>query len=478
MTSSAFANRPLPQWYAGAKLGFLIHWGPYSVPAWAERSGIVQDLWANKGPAYFLKHNPYAEWYLNTMMIAGSDTERHHAETYGRDFSYDTFARQFIDASAKADFSTWADLFARAGARYAVLTTKHHDGFLLWPSSRPPPRPGYQPERDLIGGLAEALRARGVRLGLYYSGGYDKLFNPLVIRDLRTAIRAIPQSREYAGYCDAHIAELIERYAPSVLWNDIAYPAASDIDALFARYYAAVPDGVVNERWTQVRLPQRGLRSLLFDTAVRGFNALWPVLPRSMRRLQMRPSTHHDFRTPEYEVYPEATPDKWEATRGLGFSFGNNRTERDEDMISPDELVRLFVDVVSKNGNLLLGIAPDPAGVFPETQRRRLLALGDWLAVNGEAIFDTRPWERAEGTTAGGLPVRFTCTDDAVYAIVLGTPAGPRLDIDGLTPPEGAPARLLGHDAPLAWERAGDGVSIMLPAGLGASPAWALRVGA
>src|SRR3990172_5814133 len=122
---------------------------------------------------------------------------------------------------------------------------------------------------------------------------------------------------------------------------------------------------------------------------------------------------------------------KWEAVRGIGHSFGINRAEREEDLLSVDELVRLLADVVSKNGNLLLGIAPEPDGRFPEMQTRRLSALGDWLAVNGEAIYDSRPWVRAEGTTLDGLPVRFTRNDEAVFAIVMGMPVGMRLRIEG-----------------------------------------------
>jgi alpha-L-fucosidase len=313
-------------------------------------------------------------------------------------------------------------------------------------------------------------------MGLYYSGGYDKLFNPTVIRDLYTGVAAMPQSAEYAAYCDAHIAELVERYRPSVLWNDIAYPARSDLDRLFAAYYEAVPDGVVNERWMQVRLPRRGLRRALFAAGAKALGYAWPLLPASWRRLQVRAGPHYDFTTPEYEVYREARSTKWEAVRGLGTSFGNNREERDEDMLSPGEIVHLLVDAVSKNGNLTLGVAPELDGTFPEPQRRRLLALGAWLRVNGEAIYDTRPWRRAEGTTADGLPVRFTCTDAAVYAVVLGAPGGRRLVIEDLAPPDGAELRLLGHDAALSWARAGAGVAIDLPAGLEHEMAVVVRV--
>jgi alpha-L-fucosidase len=111
-----FRQRPLPQWFAGAKFGVMVHWGPYSVPAWAERSGVVQELWAKKGPAYFFKHNPYAEWYENTMRIPGSGAQRHHLETYGASFRYDDFIPQFNEASARMDAALWGRTSSRVRA--------------------------------------------------------------------------------------------------------------------------------------------------------------------------------------------------------------------------------------------------------------------------------------------------------------------------------------------------------------------------
>jgi alpha-L-fucosidase len=476
-TAASLRRHAVPAWFDGAKFGLMIHWGPYSVPGWAERSGNIQELWAEKGAAYQFKHNPYAEWYRNTIQIAGSDAQRRHVETYGRDFSYENLGAQFAEASAKTDFSTWADLFARAGARYAVLTAKHMDGYVLWPSRHPNPHnPSYQSERDLVGDLTRAVRARGLKMGLYYCSGYDGLFNATVIRDLLTAVTAIPQSREYADYATAHLTELIERYHPSVLWNDIAYPAAADARKLFAFYYNTVPDGVVNDRWAQVRLPRSRIGRALFAGLMRTVSLLWPVLPRSWRRLQMLPAPHFDYKTPEYEVRNDISKRKWETARGIGHSFGINRAELEEDMLSSEELVRLLADIVSKNGNLLLGIAPEPDGTFPESQTRRLADLGDWLAVNGEAIYDTRPWARAEGRTSDGVPVRFTCNDNAVFAIVLGTPPATRVIIEGLHPDESARASLLGSDEPLTWEPSERGMVIALPDSLPASPAHAFRI--
>lgn len=462
-TDESLRRHPIPPWFDGAKFGLMVHWGPCSIPAWGERSGVIQDLWANKGPRYLFKHNPYAEWYENTIRIRGSAAQQHHIETYGADYSYDNFVAQFNELSAQMDPSAWADLFARAGARYAVLITKHHDGFVLWPSRvANPHKDGYVSPRDIVGDVTEAVRARGLTMGLYYSGGYDKTFNPTCIHDLATAVGAIPQGQDYADYADAHIAELIERYRPSVLWNDIAYPARSNTKRLFADYYNAVPDGVVNDRWTRFRFPG-GVRGALLRTGLRAIDRGWKLLPRSWRKLQNRPRFHHDFITPEYDAMASISAKKWEAVRGIGLSFGNNRTERDEDMLSPRDAIHLLADVVSKNGNLLLGIAPDATGVFPEQQTKRILEIGAWLSANGEAIYDTKPWSRANGSTADGLSVRYTSSDAALYAIVLGEPASAQLAIENLTVLSNAEVRLLGHDAPLTWEQSGDRLVVTLP---------------
>jgi alpha-L-fucosidase len=147
---------------------------------------------------------------------------------------------------------------------------------------------------------------------------------------------------------------------------------------------------------------------------------------------------HYDFRTPEYTSFPETRSDKWETTRGLTPSFGFNRFDREEDHEAPTALIQSFIDSVAKNGNLLLNVGPrGEDAAIPDAQRTRLEALGDWLARNGEAIYGTRPWRRAEGATAEGLPVRFTEKRGVVYAIVLGRPAGSQLTLTGaeLLPP-------------------------------------------
>lgn len=191
---------------------------------------------------------------------------------------------------------------------------------------------------------------------------------------------------------------------------------------------------------------------------------------------QIGRSQHADFRTPEYASFDETTDFKWEATRGIGYSFGYNRNEGPENYLSVEELVRSFVDIVSKNGNLLLNVGPMADGTIPELQRERLLGLGQWLAVNGEAIFGTRPWVRAEGRTTEGIGVRFTQSGEDLYAILMDAPRETPVVIEGLQAAENSTVALLGRDEPLAWEQRGEMLVVALPGDLSPSPAYALKI--
>jgi alpha-L-fucosidase len=160
----------------------------------------------------------------------------------------------------------------------------------------------------------------------------------------------------------------------------------------------------------------------------------------------------------------------------MGTSFGFNRQEADADYLSADDLVHLLVDVVARGGNLLLNVGPAADGSVPWVQARRLLALGWWLRTNGPAIYGSAPWERPEAMTADGVPVRFTVAGDALHVILLGTPQSDVVELAGVPAAEGARVDLLGFEAPLIWERAGDGVRVTLPTIPAASPAPVLRV--
>jgi len=191
---------------------------------------------------------------------------------------------------------------------------------------------------------------------------------------------------------------------------------------------------------------------------------------------QIGGNQHADFRTPEYATFDHITEIKWEATRGIGYSFGYNRLEGPEHYLSIEELVRSFVDIVSKNGNLLLNVGPMADGTIPELQRERLLGLGQWLQVNGDAVFGTRPWVTAEGRTTDGIDVRFTQRGGNLYAVLLDAPRRHRIAIKGLRPAESSKVTLLGHEAPLSWEQQGETLVVALPGELALAPAYALEI--
>lgn len=430
-------TRPLPDWYDDAKFGIFVHWTAAAVPAFAP-IGAGHEWIDSMGDS------PYVEWYQNSLSIDGSPVAQHHREHYG-DLPYDAFVEQFLAGIRGWDPGAWADLFQRAGAKYVVLVTKHHDGVALWPTAhRNPFKQDWQSERDVVGELAAAVRARGMRFGTYYSGGLDWTFGGLPMRDLRGMFAAIPQTPEYLAYANAHWHELVDRYEPCVMWNDIGYPSSADLPALFDDYFARVPDGVVNNRFDFIR--------------------------------QTSGDLHADFITPEYSTEGDPSGRKWESTRGLGSSFGYNRDETDDTYLSVDELVRMVVDVTARGGNLLLNIGPAGDGTIPLVQAERVLGVGWWLRTNGEAIYNSRPWHTSDGVTGDGLPVRYTTTGDALNAIVLGTPTSRTVVLPDVTPDDGATVELLGHTASLEWSRSDNGVAIELPGRPPTGPAITLRV--
>jgi alpha-L-fucosidase len=475
-TWESVATHAVPDWYGGAKLGVFLHWGLYSVPAWASRVPDIQTILRRHGPAWMLRNNPYAEWYANTLQLPDSPTRRHHDETFGPGFPYDGFVPMFDAASATADLSALASVCRQSGARYVVLTTKHHDGYCLWPTDLPHPVKGaYHSPRDLVGDLTDAVRAEGLRMGLYYSGGYDWPYNGVVMRSLADALLASPIGEGYARYADAHVRDLIARYRPSVLWNDIGWPAAANLPALFADYYNDVEDGVVNDRWLQ-----SSRRGAVFDGAVRVVSGAvergWRLIPDRYKQLTFPGAKHADFTTAEYAHHHSIVSKKWEATRGVGHSFGANHNEVPEDVISSTELVRLLVDVVAKNGNLLIGVGPAPDGTLPQWQQAPLLGLGRWMEVNGEAIYDTRPWTIPSTTTSEGAEVRFTTRDDALYATLLDAPGSRRFSLRGIVAGDLHHVGLLGVDTPLDWTVADETVWVTLPEQLPVAPAYTLRL--
>jgi alpha-L-fucosidase len=183
---------------------------------------------------------------------------------------------------------------------------------------------------------------------------------------------------------------------------------------------------------------------------------------------------HTDFITPEYSTDADPSGRKWESTRGLGSSFGYNREEQPDSYLGVDDLVRMVVDVTARGGNLLLNIGPCGDGTIPLVQAERVLGLGWWLQTNGEAIYGTRPWRVTDATTPDGLDVRFTQTDDAVYAIVLGTPTTASVVLPHL---QDGPVELLGHRLPVVGTATTAGLEVELPIRPPTGPALVFKVG-
>jgi alpha-L-fucosidase len=433
-------RRPMPEWFLDAKFGVFIHWGVYSAPAWAPVG-------------------EYAEWYWQNVKSSDSKKAKwreYHAQRYGHDFEYPAFAPQFT--AHLFDATRWADVFQRAGARYVVLTSKHHDGFALWPSAeasrtwgRPWNAAEIGPRRDLMRELADATRKEGLRFGFYYS--LYEWFNPLWLADRRryVAEHMIPQFKD-----------VVTRYEPSLIFSDGEWDMPSsewrseELLAWLFNESACRKEVVINDRWgSETR------------------------------------HKHGGYWTTEYAAGLQDGSHAWEESRGMGFSYGLNRAERIEHYKSARELVLVLVDLVSRGGNLLLDIGPDADGTIPPIMEERLLEVGEWLRVNGEAIYGTRFAGRSCQWTNGERPKQefgeyqvkyalldqvgqqprdgravkqafFTKKPDALYAIVVGWP-GDELELRDVRLPKDAAVTLLGVEGALRTEQKGSSLRISLP---------------
>jgi alpha-L-fucosidase len=439
-TWDSLDQRPMPAWYADAKFGIFIHWGVYSVPAW----GTVGE---------------YAEWYWQRI----KSTDPKHAAwrqfdeiNFGPDHDYRDFAPQF--RAELFNPTQWADVFVRSGAKYVVLTSKHHEGFALWPSaeaSRTWGRPWNAvetgPKRDLLGDLADATRARGLTFGIYFS--LYEWFNPLWLSD---------KPRFVDEHMTPQFKDVVTRYRPSIIFSDGEWdmPAAKwKSPELLAWLFNESPvrdEVVINDRWGG-------------DTRHK----------------------HGGYWTTEYAAGLKDGSHAWEESRGLAHSYGLNRAERADDYKTSRELILVLIDIVSRGGNFLLDIGPDADGTIPPLMEQRLLEIGDWLKVNGEAIHGTRAAARSCQWTEGRTPeqaygeyrvryelleqvgqqprdgvavkqVFFTQKPEALYAITAGWP-GRTLELRGLTLPAGAMVTMLGVPGELKVDRAGDTLTVTMP---------------
>ena len=345
--------RPTPEWFRRAKLGFFIHWGPYSVPAWGEPVAELGEI----PPTEWFRHNPYAEWYHNTIRLEGSPAQRHHAEVHGG-CDYDDFLDAWRAERFDADAAV-AELVAAGGA-YVMVTTKHHDGVCLWDAPGTGDRNTVRrgPGRDLVGEWADAARRAGMRFGAYYSGGLDwhaAPTEPIGLRD-DWDLTERPLDQGYASYAAGHLRDLIARYNPDVLWNDINWPDAGKdfgpdgVGTVFEEYYAANPEGLVNDRW---QVP------------------------------------HQDYATSEYKHLQQCeNAAVWEHCRGVGLSFGYNSVEGPEHAMTPLELMKHLVDIVWRGGRMLLGVGPKADGTLPGWQSEILRGIERWMRVAGRWLPD------------------------------------------------------------------------------------------
>lgn len=365
-------KRPVPAWFDQDKFGIFIHWGIYSVPAFAPKRKDV----AQTGEAY-------AEWYGHFYKQKDGVVWNYHRQHYGEQVRYEDFAADF--KAELFDPAQWAELIRKSGARYTTLVSKHHDGYCLWPSK-------YAwnwntvdvgPHRDICGELKQALEKEKVKFGLYYSlYEWDR---PLIKESVeRYALEhMIPQMKE-----------LVNKYEP----------------------YTFFTDGEWDYESSQLHSPEF-LQWLFNESPVRDrivVNDRWGSDTRSR---------HGGYFTTEYgEVYIDREFDpsvqrKWEENRGIGHSFGYNRNETLEDYLSEKELILLLVDTVSKGGNLNLNIGPCADGTIPVIMEERLLQLGEWLSVNGDAIYGTTMVCRE-----GEGKIKYTRKGNDIYAVFCDRP--------------------------------------------------------
>ena len=432
-------QRPTPEWFLDAKFGVFIHWGVYSVPAWGQ---VGQ----------------YAEWYWNNISNRKPDNVwwQFHVKNYGENFDYKEFAPRFT--AELYDANQWARLFQRAGVKYVVPTSKHHEGFCLWPSAeasrtwgRPWNAVEIGPKRDLLGELAKATRAQGLKFGFYYS--LYEWFNPVWKAD---------RAKYVAEHMTPQFKDVVTRYQPAIIFSDGEWDLTSaewKSEELLAWLFNESPckdEVVVNDRWG-----------------------------KDCRH------KHGGYWTTEYAAGLKDGSHPWEESRGMAHSYGLNRAERIDDYKTGREFILTLIDMVSRGGNLLLDIGPAADGTIPPLMEQRLLEIGDWLKVNGEAIYGTRFAGRSCQWTEGkrpeqkfgefmvkynlmeqigqrpknGLAVKqvfFTKKPGALYAITPGWP-GRKLVLRNVKVPAGTAATMLGVEGRLPTQIDGKTLTLTLP---------------
>lgn len=455
-----------PDWYKDAKFGIFIHWGVYSVPAFG------------------------SEWYPRMMYVEGSPEYRHHIETYGKQdkFGYKDLIPMF--KGEHFDPAAWAELFKKAGAKYVVPVAEHHDGFAMYDSGLSDWTVDKMgPHRDTTGELAKAVRAAGLHFGvsshrvehnfflgpgraitsdvndpqyaMLYGPAHNWLMNPWGT-PLNNDFTYV--SSAWANDWLARSAELVEKYHPDIVYFDWWIGQAA-IRANLARFAAFYYNS-----------------SLKYGDHVGVINYKDYAMQEHSGVLDLERGQLGDIRPLYWQTDTSVSNKSW--------GYIENDTFK-----SPQFVVDQLIDIVSKNGNLLLNIGPRSDGTIPEQVQQVLLDVGAWLNVNGEAIYGTRPWRTyGEGptkVTAGSFhdtdmanfkpeDFRFTAKGDALYIIGLAWPASGEAVVRSLATIVGskpvASVDLLGGDPSLHFEQRGDGLHVHLPAQPPAKYAYVLRV--
>lgn len=403
-------SRPVPAWFENAKFGIFIHWGLFSVPSWGPKGQYAEWYWDKQNP----ERKPSQEF-----------TDFHNA-TYGKDFKYQDFVKDF-----KAEMfnpNLWAGIFKNSGAKYVVLTSKHHEGFTLWPSAQSWNWNSVDvgPHRDLCGDLTNAVKEKGLHMGFYYS--LYEWFNPLYKNDVKKYVEdhMIPQMKD-----------LVTRYEPDLVWTDGEWGQTSDT-------------------WESTSF----LSWLFNDSPVKNTVAVNDRWGKETR------GKHGGFYTTEYDlVHSDKSTGKlferpWEECRGIGGSFGYNRNEDLEDYSSSEELVHILIDKVARGGNLLLNVGPTADGRIPVIMQQRLSDIGEWLKVNGEAIYDSRLWENAPAVTPEST-VFYTKKGNDLYVIVTKWQDKPVV-VDGVQ--KAGQVSMLGYSGKVKSSYSGKKLTITPPA--------------
>ncbi|MCU0355113.1 MAG: alpha-L-fucosidase [Cytophagales bacterium] len=411
-------SRPIPTWFEDAKFGIFIHWGLFSVPAWGPTPKDGASI-----------YDCYAEWYWWRLTDTKSKVNPlfvdYHTRTYGKDFKYQDFVKDFKAEMFRPD--EWAKVFDEAGAKYVVLTSKHHEGFTLWPSAQAWNWNAVDvgPHRDLAGDLIKSVKNKGLRMGYYYS--LYEWFNPLYRSDVNRYVtdHMIPQMKD-----------LVTRYNPDILWTDGEWDHPSETwrsTEFLAWLYNESPvkeQVVINDRWgKETRSKHGGIFTTEYDLV-------------------------HETELKEGSL---ARP--WEECRGIGSSFGYNRNEDLTNYATSGQLVHMLIDKVSRGGNLLLNIGPTADGRIPVIMQQRLKDMGDWLKVNGESIYGTRMWKNAPAKKTPD--VFYTAKGKDLYVICTKWPTQP-VEIEGVAAP--AKVTMLGFNGAVNAAPSGGRLTITPPA--------------